>query len=141
MLPDITPLNNRIDTVSTSVINAIANIDTVSTSIEQALDDIDTISTSVINAISNIGTVSASISSLSILTDAQLAATNANINYISSSIDISQKIVEDRFTTKFEVLPTRAVIPAGTPSYLSVDLYRMFLSTCQWSNTMEYDVD
>ena len=43
------------------------------------------------------------------------------ISDISSSVNISKEIIEDRFTTKFEVLPTKAIIRAGSASYLSVD--------------------
>ena len=67
---------------------------------------------------------------------------SSQIDSISSSIDISQKITEDRFTTKFEVLPTKAVISAGSASYLSVDEHIehcLFQNMCKWKSSITYD--
>jgi hypothetical protein len=76
---------------------------------------------------------------------------NVNINEIDKffvndktivealGVDQAKTIIEHRYTTKFEVLPLSADLPAGTTSDLSVDIYRLCLKANKFDKTLDYD--
>lgn len=55
------------------------------------------------------------------------------------NVDQAKNIIENRYTTKFEVLPLSADLPAGTTSDLSVDIYRLCLNANKFEKTLDYD--
>ena len=55
------------------------------------------------------------------------------------NVDQAKTIIENRYTTKFEVLPLSADLQAGTTSDLSVDIYRLCLNANKFESTLDYD--